>query len=338
MKQNGKSKRASRLFYDPHAPKPRIRLTERDLTYFELLSRYRYLRSDFAYELIKPHTKFQNFKKFTERLGILHRSGYIHVHNGRLPYYSALTQRNIHELKPAGEQELIKHERLAPEIVSLNKAKNRRPSSQFAHRLMVSDVLADIEIALQGYPGIRLIDFMEIAAHMPNRSKLCKNPMAMPTTARLADPRTGDTQSIQFELEPDALFGLEYIQADGPSAFLFVALEADRKTEPVKFHNLNRSSFLIKALGYREIARRKTYQSHFGLPNLVVLFVTTTERRVEAMKACIIDITHKRGSSLFAFKVMPTLGDLYRAPTPDGSLFTYPWERANKPALSLISP
>jgi hypothetical protein len=104
---------------------------------------------------------------------------------------------------------------------------------------------------------------------------------------------------------------------------------------PVSRSNLHQSSYLKKILGYREIAAQKLHQSHFGLPNLLVLNVTTSEEHMKNIVALVNELTEGRGSTMFLFKTISTLGDFMAAPAPTAHIVTSPWQRAGCEAFSI---
>ena len=99
---------------------------------------------------------------------------------------------------------------------------------------------------------------------------------AIPIT--ISHTRLGSSvmHSADVKVVPDGLFGLEYAR-DGQKLYRFFALEADRNTMPVKRSNLEQTSYLRKVLAYRQIITQDIHRSHLGLPNLLVLTVTTNE-------------------------------------------------------------
>jgi hypothetical protein len=105
-----------------------------------------------------------------------------------------------------------------------------------------------------------------------------------------------------------------------------VALEVDRSSEPVSRGNLQQSSYLKKLLAYREIAARQIYKSHLGIPNLLVLTVTTNERHMNNIMALLAELSGG-GSTLFLFKTAPALREFRKAPVPSPVVLTEPWQR-----------
>ncbi|MBR7518124.1 hypothetical protein KC217_20865, partial [Mycobacterium tuberculosis] len=72
---------------------------------------------------------------------------------------------------------------------------------------------------------------------------------------------------------PDGLCGI----AHAKRGVSFYAIEADRNNEPIETSKLSRSSVARHIWGYRYVLRNELYKSHYGLPNLQVLTITTSE-------------------------------------------------------------
>jgi hypothetical protein len=78
---------------------------------------------------------------------------------------------------------------------------------------------------------------------------------------------------------PDGLFGIEYSVGD-KKAYRFFALEADRGTMAVARSTAGQISYLGKIASYREIIARRVHKTHLGMPNLLVLALTTGDARM----------------------------------------------------------
>jgi len=125
---------------------------------------------------------------------------------------------------------------------------------------------------------------------------------------------------------PDAVFGLEYTTL-GQKSYRFFALEADRNKMPVLRSNLHQTSYLRKILGYQEIGSQSIYKSRLGIPNLKVLNVTTSEHHMKNIMSLLGEITEQKGSQMFLFKTLSTLGDFRVAPAPTAAILTESWRR-----------
>ena len=300
----------------------RIEISERDLALFELLSRYHYLRSTFLYAFVGGASE----TRFKERLGHLyHDGGYINRPAQQWQFANCRYMPAIYELDAAGERVLQEHGVAQDESPLLKKGRVGA-YRQFAHQLMISDVLASIELGVRADPSLRFISWQEIIAKAPEKTRRSDNPFEIPVSISHTFPRTKKTHRADIKIVPDGLFGLEY-DKNGRKEYRFFALEADRNSMPVLRNNLHQTSYLKKILAYREIAARGIYKTHFGLPNLLVLTVTTNERHMRNIMALVQGLAHEGKSKLFLFKTMSTLGDFERAPVPTPHMLTAPWAR-----------
>lgn len=305
-----------------------LEITDRDLEIFQLLRRYRYLRSTFIHAFVggKSETRFK------ERLGHLYHEGdYLNRPVQQWQYANARYMPVVYENGAGAENALHRHSLLAGETAtSLQKSRfgGRR---QFSHALLICEILASIELGVRANPGLRFISWEEILRRAPDRARSADKPMRIPVS--IANNGDGVRQHLATGIIPDGLFGLEYERPEG-NAYRFFVLEADRSSEPVSRSDLQQSSYLKKLLAYREIIARQTYKSHLGLPNLFVLTVATNERHMNNMMALLASLA-RSGSTSFLFKAAPALGDFQKAPTPTPSMFTEPWQRVGHEPFSI---
>ena len=130
-------------------------------------------------------------------------------------------------------------------------------------------------------------------------------------------------------LVPDALFGLEY-RSEHRKTYRFFALEADRATMPLRRSAIRQSSYGKKVGAYRKIVAQGIHRSHLGLPNLLVLTVTTSEVRCTNMLSIMKDCAD---STMFLFKVWSGADG-----RPSAGLLLDTWVRAGHSALSIGTP
>ena len=308
------SSRRSRL-HRKATGKP-LALTPRDLEIFKLLNRYRYLRSTFIHAFVGGYKV-----ALIKRLGILYHDGYLDRPKQQWQVINARYMPAVYELGIKGEQSLR----------ALGISANNMPSQQFSHALMVCDILSSIELGIRVDPQLRLISSDEIVAKMPDVAKSQRNPLELPCTISFTFPRSKTNHRLSKPLIPDAIFGIEYKDS---KSFRFFALEADRNNEPLMRNNLAQTSYLRKILQYREIARG-AYKTHWGLPNLLVLNVTTSARHMTNIIKLVTDVTATKGASYLLFKTMPSLASLEKAPLPDASMLTESWQRAGHDAFDI---
>jgi len=246
----------------------RLELSPRDFEIFKLLDRYRYLRSSYLYAFVggKSETRFK------ERLGDLyHDGGYLDRPREQWLLANCRYAPVVYTLSDSGQRMLREHRGASAEQPLLNEG---RPGAcrQFAHALMISEVLALFELGARRDPKLRFISWREILAKAPDATRAKPKPFAFRVSvSRLL---SGDqATSLETTVEPDALFGLEYRQRDA-MVYRFFALEADRGTMPIVRADRGQSSLVRKALGYRTVAAEQLFRTQLGVPNLVVLVLT----------------------------------------------------------------
>lgn len=300
----------------------RIELTDRDIELFKLLNRYHFLRSNFLYAFLGGNSE----TRFKERLGHLYHDGrYINRPEQQWQFANCRYMPVIYELDDRGEH-VLRERGLIHNDSPLLKKGRMGACRQFAHQLMICDCMASIELGVRQDQNLRFISWQEIIAKVPETTRKLDNPFAIPVSILHTLQRTGVTQRADIRIVPDGIFGLEYTR-DGSKAYRFFALEADRNTQPVIRSDLQQTSYLRKILGYRQISAQSIHKSHLGLPNLFVLTVTTNEHHMVNIMSLVRGLAHEGKSRLFLFKMMSSLGDFEKAPTPTLDMLTGPWVR-----------
>ena len=300
-----------------------------------MLSRYRFLRSTYLYALVGGKSR----KRFIERLGdLFHEGGYLTRPTAQWQTINASYMPVVYALGSAGKNVLEQHGVTRPSLSSLTWNAGR-PGRHFQHELMVCDILASVEIATRADPHVRFVSWPEILAHpkMPQATRENSKPLATRVPVTYKPPGSHKLQRSNRLLVPDAVFGLEYATPLG-NKYRFFALEADRQTQPVFRRTLSQSSVLRKILQYREIITHTLHRDRWGLPNLLVLMVTTGERHQANIMRLVEEMTAGQGCGYILFKTMPALASLESAPLPDPAFLTDPWHRAGQPDLFINRP
>ena len=300
----------------------RVELSDRDIELLKLLNRYHYLRSNFLYAFLGGNSE----TRFKERLGHLYHDGrYINRPAQQWQFANCRYMPVIYELDDKGEQ-ILRDRGLMQSDSPLLKKGRAGAYRQFAHQLMICDCMASIELGVRQDPNLRFISWQEIVVKAPEKTRNLDNPFELPVSISYTFPRAGNTHRADIRIVPDGLFGLEYTR-DGEKTYRFFALEADRATLPVTRSDLHQTSYLRKILAYRQIVAQNIHKSHLGLPNLLVLTVTTNELHVTNIMALVKELAPEGRSKLFLFKTMSSLGDFEKAPAATPHMLTEPWER-----------
>src|SRR6266446_3595054 len=165
--------RNSRWSREPKLGKARepiiARLSEHDLAILKLLSRYRYLPSDYLAALTG-----RSLPALQARLEILYRkpNAYINRPHQQRANADANTTRLIYELDDKGADELrnrgLTHSR-------------KKYLRNFAHELMACTVAASFEIAAKSSDAMRIVGWHDLVGspQMPDATKQLANPQVL---------------------------------------------------------------------------------------------------------------------------------------------------------------
>lgn len=277
-------------------------LSPRDVEVFKLLNRYRYLRSTF----LKAFLPKGNESAFIRRLGNLyHEEPYLKRPEQQYQCGNALYLPIVYELGDLARQALMLHG-----VAPFKADKQAGQTKNFAHALMICDVLASVELGCRCLHEPRFIAGEEIIAKAPCRE--ADNPLRISVSV----------QGRQVSVVPDALFGLEYPN----KSYRFFVLEVDRGTMPVFRKSLDKSSYHKKLLAYRQVVSTEVFKEHFDVPNLFVLNVTTSRERMSHIMDELKKMTEGKGNSVFLFKTMK--GEMWTAPPADPHMISELWSRA----------
>jgi hypothetical protein len=100
----------------------------------------------------------------------------------------------------------------------------------------------------------------------------------------------------------------------------------------VTTQNWGRKSWLRNLLQYREYVVNRRYQQHLDLTApLMVLNITTEDKRLEKMIAVTSELAGEAGNSYQLFQVVSDFGPVFKPPVPLSELLSSPWLRAGQP-------
>lgn len=300
--------RRSRLHRQAHGR--RILLSERDLALFRLLDAYRYLPADFLHAFLGGHKTHHR-----ARLTDLFHEGWLDKPAAQWEAFNARYRPDTYALGQKAEAVLAEAGGASSVRIGAGGA--------FRHELMVCLIMASLELSSRA-SGIDLLPWRDILAMAPAATQALPSPFALPVM--------GGGASV---LRPDGLpFGLR-----GRRSFFFVGIEADRHTEPLHPVDLRArsSSILRKFLQYQALVKERIFERHFGIPNLLVPFVTVSEEHMRNMMDLAMQVSEGRGFKWMLFRTIPAFGSPLMRATPDVTLLSKPWERAGNPPLSLLT-
>lgn len=289
---------------------------------FKLLGRYRFLRSTSIHAFVGGASE----TRFKERLGDLFHEGYLDRPEQQWTLANCRYVPVVYEIGEGGRRALRQEGvGVAKPWTWLGDGAHR----QFAHSLMICEVLASIDLGVRGHPDLRFVSWQEILAKAPEATRRSAAPFRIPVLASGVAPASSDGT-----VAPDALFGLEY-RVDGKMAYRFFAIEADRGTMPVFRSDRAQSSYLKKMIAYREIVARQIYKSHLGLPNFLVLTVTTTAAHMERIMQQVHEHIGAHAGLLFLPMNTDIPAEKVRSPSAD--FLVTPWQRVGWPPLCLAN-
>jgi len=261
-----------------------IELTNRDRTIIQIVRRYRFLRSSQIVGLIGGPTQ-----PLLRRLQLLYHHGYLERPRAQLDYYHKGGSRQIvYGLGNKGAN-LLRTENGGAFDKIRSSEKNRSVGRVFLeHTLLVSDVMATIEIACRQGHQVRLLTQNELS---PETDAVRKS--------QSFRWRVSIGSGVKLGVVPDRVFGLEFAGKNGRSDRAFFFLEADRGTMPVTRSNLSQTSFYRKLLAYEATWSQSIHKARFGFHRFRVLTVTKSTQRVESLVRACAEL--KRGHGLFLF-------------------------------------
>lgn len=288
----------------------RIEITERDIEIFKLMQQYRYLRSTYIHAFVCGASE----TRFKERLGNLFHEGYLDRPDQQWQFAGARYSPAVYESGRGAERVL---RNVGETVCDARTFPATTAHRQFLHSLLISEVLASIDLGIRANPHLRYVSWPEILERAPEQTRTSSTPFRLPLPGGAY-------------LAPDGLFGIEY-EVSGKRAYRFFALEADRGTMPVARSDTAQSSYLAKLRSYEQMMASRAHKTHLGISTLFVLTVTTNPRRLAEMVAKFDG--RSESAARFLFKAVGHETRALNSPRP-GLLFD-PWERVGLPPLSI---
>jgi hypothetical protein len=159
---------------------------------------------------------------------------------------------------------------------------------------MVADIMVAMELACRNRPGVRFLSRESV-------------PLS-PAASNAREPFhwfVNLSTRHRVGVIPDAVFGLEYANADGLTETAWFMVEADRSTMPVLRQNLDQSSYFRKLLAYEATWTQRIHRTRLGLPRFRVLSVTTSVERADSLVQACREL--ERGHGIFLFTDLASL-------------------------------
>lgn len=272
-------------------------LSARDLDILRLLDPehgYRYLPSNWVHAFVGG-----DLLRVAKRLGRLARAPHNYLERRQDWYKHPVYERTAKADAQLGE-------------------KRFRDRDPFAHRLLEDLVQASIALGVAADPAARLVPWPELAASgkVPTTTLDSKQPHAIPLR--------------QGKLVPD---GKPFAITRNGRWLFVLGKEIDRGTEPLTA-GYARRTIKEKLEHYRACFEDRCYATHYGFPNSVVLFTTTSPVRMASMMELCRTVIGPCTYLLFAST--RDWANEPRFPTPSGDLLG-PCQRVGHPAFNLAT-
>jgi len=289
--------RERRLRFAPPQPvDERIEVMEDDYLHWAAINRHGPLPAPFLH----AYTPDKNYNAFQYRLTKLY--------NGSADVGPLLTRPQEQFNSYKARYQHIAHDlsRLSKSLLMERGISIIKRTDHFVHRLMGACNGSSIELAAP----------TEKLAYIPRTTVLAKKNASLGITV------DGKTHV------PDDLFGLRY--PDGSHRFF--AAEWDRNTECTEREDKVPNSIDKKYRGYLDIIYHEAFRSHWGIPNLTVLFITTNVTHKTKIMQHLDEITNNKLKKRFLFRTELGFGKFWQMPAaPMPEVLTEPWD-------SLVGP
>jgi Replication-relaxation len=278
---------------------PELNITPRNLALLAYVAKHRLISSDDLARL--DGGSAQNVKRELRRMW---ESGYI-LRPTAQTRTIAITgpQPMVYGMSNKGARLLRDHGHLINLDSDFSENCRRAGITFIDHGVAQSRFMTAIEIAQRNRSDITLVDAAAIIACAPEKTRRAKHRLKW--TAAVPDGRGGEAPA---SLVSDDLFALMF--GDGTASYFLV--EIDRGQMPVRRHAGSRSEvvngkrrlrtyYKHKLASYYHGWRQRRHVEQFGIEQIRVLTVTTSQKRIETMLDALSDVTKGKGSELFLF-------------------------------------
>ena len=178
--------------------------------------------------------------------------------------------------------------------------KNKRVGAIFlAHTLDIADFMVGLEMACRADEVMSLVREEEILAAAPEETRSAREPLRWEAVSIEQGRRE------RWTVVPDGLFGLTF--PDETAAYFL--LELDRGTIPISRSGGDHRSIRRKLKTYYGGWRAQRHIEQFGVKQMRVLTVTSSQERMHNMVGAVRSITEGRGSNFFLFIDRDTLAE-----------------------------
>lgn len=197
--------------------------------------------------------------------------------------------------------------------------KNKRAGAIFIeHTLAVADFLSGLEVACNARKDVELLREPDVLSLAPQETKSAREPL------RWAADLVVRGRRQRYSVVPDGLFGLRF--SDDTAAYFM--LEVDRGTIPItRSDRAWHKSIAYKLATYWEGWKVGRHVEQFGVKQMRVIMLTSSEERMNNMLGVVDELTQGRGSAFFLFG--------YAAMLRKNNLLAAEWVNGKRSAVKL---
>lgn len=176
--------------------------------------------------------------------------------------------------------------------------RNKRAGAFYLqHTLEIADFFVALEVSCRVCENIQIIREEQIIAAAPDETRSTREPLRWEAVSVEKGKRE------RWTVVPAGLFGLSF--ADGAAAYFL--LELDRGTIPISRSGEDHRSIRRKLKTYYDGWRAQRHLEQFGVKQMRVLTVTSSQERMHNMVGAVRGITEGRRSNFFLFVDRGTL-------------------------------
>jgi hypothetical protein len=170
--------------------------------------------------------------------------------------------------------------------------KNKRAGTFFLnHTLEIADFFVSLELACRARENTHIIREEQIIAAAPVETQSAREPLRWEAVSIERGKRE------RWSAVPDGLFGLTF--PDNTAAYFL--LECDRGTIPLTRRSGDHRSYRRKLQTYWDGWRAQRHLEQFGVKQMRVPTVTSSQERMHNMVGAVRSVTEGRGSNFFLF-------------------------------------
>jgi hypothetical protein len=175
--------------------------------------------------------------------------------------------------------------------------KNKRAGAVFVeHTLEIAEFMVRLELECRAHDQVEFVGEQLIIAGSPQATRQAREPL------RWEVERIERGRKVALSVVPDGLFALKF--ADGTASYFL--LEIDRGTIPIKRTDTAGSAAWRKNIAYKLATYFEGWQAErhvqqFGVKQVRVLLLTSSEARMKHMLSALHELTGDRGTAFFLF-------------------------------------